>query len=73
MDSHLDEIAATKTLLDARNLAEEGLCLVKEQNKLIKIAYQHGWDTVNCYISDPLAEDEGDDKRLRKAVKMQRE
>ena len=73
MDSHLDEIAATKTLLDARNLAEEGLYLVKEQNKLIKIADQHGWDTVNCYISDPLAEDEGVDKRLRKAVKMQRE
>ena len=45
------------------------LCLMKERNKLIKIADQHGWDTVNRYVSDLLAEDKADDKRLRKAVK----
>ena len=42
---------------------------MKERNKLIKIADQHGWDMVNHYISDPFAEDEADDKHLRKAVK----
>ena len=56
--SYLEEIAAAKTLLDARNSAEEGLCLVEERNKLIKIADQLGWDTVKRYVSDPLAEDE---------------
>ena len=55
VESHLEEITVAKTL-HTRNSAEEGLCLVKEQNKLIKIVDQHGWDTVN-------------DKRLRKAVK----
>ena len=69
VESHLEKIAAAKTLLDARNSAEEGLCLVKEQNKLIKIVDQHGWDTMNHYVSDPLAEDEADDKCLQKAVK----
>ena len=64
VESHLEDIAAAKTLLDARNSVEEVLCLVKGRNKLIKIADQHGWD-----MSDPLAEDEADSKRLRKAVK----
>ena len=68
VESHLEEITVAKTL-HTRNSAEEGLCLVKERNKLIKIVDQHGWDTVNHYVSDPLAEDEADDKCLRKAVK----
>ena len=66
VEGHLEEIAAAKILLDARNLAEEGLCLVKERNKLIKIADQHGWDTVNRYVTDPLAEDEADDNACGK-------
>ena len=68
VESHLEEIAVAKTLLDAKNSAE-GLCLMKEQNKLIKIVDQHGWDTVNRYVSNPLTEDEADEKRLREAVK----
>ena len=69
VESHLEDITVAKTLLNARNSAEEVLCFVKGRNKLIKIADQHGWDMVNRYVSDPLAEDEADSKCLRKAVK----
>ena len=68
VESHLEEIAVAKTLLDAKNLAE-GLYFMKEQNKLIKIVDQHGWDTVNRYISNPFTEDEADEKHLHEAVK----
>lgn len=69
VEEQLEEIAVSNTLLDARTLAEKGLSLIAERNKLIKIADKHGWDTVNQYMADPLAKDEADDKRLRKAVK----
>ena len=65
----LEDIAMSNTLLEARTFAEEGLCSIKERNKLIKIADQYGWDTANCYTSDPLASDEANDKKLRKAIK----
>ena len=66
---NVEDIATSDTLLEARTFAEGGLCSIKERNKLIKIADQYGWDTANCYTSDPLASDEADNKKLRKAVK----
>lgn len=69
VEEHFQDIAVSKTLLEARTSAEKGLCLITERNKLVKIADKHGWDTVNQYVTDPLAKDDADDKRLRKAIK----
>lgn len=69
VEEQLDSIATANTLLEARTYAEKGLSILSERQKLIKIADKHGWDTVNNYVSDPLAKDEADDKKLRKAVK----
>lgn len=69
VEEQLEEIGVSNTLLEARSIAEKGLSLITERNKLIKIADKHGWDTVNNYVSDPLAKDDADDKKLRKAVK----
>ena len=69
MKENLLEIATAKNLLDARVKAEQGLSFVKDRNKLLKTTDQHGWDTVNLYTNDPLANDEEDHKCLRKAVK----
>ena len=69
VEEQFKDIAVSKTLLEARTSTEKGLCLITERNKLIKIADKHGWDSVNQYVADPLAKDNTDDKRLRKAVK----
>lgn len=69
MEEHFEEIAISNTLLEARSLAEKSLSLLSERNKLTKIADKHRWDTVNSYMTDPLAKDEVDDKKLHKAVK----
>ena len=51
-------------LLEARSVAEKGLSLLSDRNKLIKIADKHGWDTVNNYVTDPLTKDEADGKKF---------
>ena len=60
---------ATQLLLACVS-AEKVLSLLKERNRILKIADTHGWDTVSQYISNPLAPDEQDDKKLRRAIKM---
>merc|ERR1712121_428257 len=41
--------------------------------KMIKIADQHNWYTVNKYIADPLCENEEDDKKLKAAIREAKE
>ncbi len=53
----------------AKDILAEGIELIEKRQKIIKIAESHGWDTVSCYISDELASDSDDDKRLSKAVR----
>ncbi|XP_041480436.1 uncharacterized protein LOC121427925 [Lytechinus variegatus] len=53
----------------AKDILSEGIELIDKRQKILKIADSHGWDTVNCYISDDLASDSEDDKRLSKAVR----
>ena len=48
---------------------KEGEDLIRERQKLIKIAdrSEHGWATVEEYVTDELADDSDDEKRLYKA------
>lgn len=51
-----------------KNLTE-GKDLLVERNKHILLAEKYGWDTVACYIADPLASDSDDKKKIQKAIK----
>ena len=54
---------------DVRNeLLEEGEQLLIERNKHICIAEKYSWDTVECYTTDPIPSDSGDEK-IKKAIK----
>jgi hypothetical protein len=53
----------------AKVILEEGIELINKRQKVIKIADNHGWDTVEQYVMDDLASDSDDDKRLSKAVR----
>ena len=55
---------------DLRNeLLEKGEQLLIERNKHICIAEKYGWDTVECYTTDPIASDSDDEKKIKKVVK----
>lgn len=41
---------------------------LRQRNKILKIADRHGWDTVNEYLDDPLADNNDDAIKLRGAV-----
>lgn len=56
-------------LQKAKDILTEGIDFIDKRQKVIKIADCHGWDTVNAYLSDELADDSEDDKRLSKAVR----
>ena len=47
----------------------EGKELLVQHNKHIKLAEKYGWETVDCYIEEPLASDSDDDKKIRRAIK----
>lgn len=40
-----------------------------EHNKHICIAERYGWDTIECYTTDPITSDSDDQKKTKKAVK----
>ena len=48
---------------------QEGESLIKKRQKLMKVAdrLEHGWATVEEYVTDELAENSDDEKRLFKA------
>ena len=53
----------------ARQSLQEGESLINNRQKLIKVAdrSEHGWVTVEEYVTDELAENSDDEKRLFKA------
>ena len=55
----------------AKKSLEQGLALLYERQKLIKLAdrSEHGWGVVAEYTADELAEDSDDEKRIFKAEK----
>ena len=65
----LEDAKESNSLETAKRIVDKGIALIKNRNKLIKIADRDGWDTVTCYEEDPLAGDDHDDKRLRRARK----
>ncbi|XP_052804490.1 uncharacterized protein LOC128234346 [Mya arenaria] len=52
-----------------KDVLSEGIDKLKHRQKLTRIAdsSEGGWDTVNCYESNPLASDSDDETKLRKA------
>ena len=65
--------AASKTALDdTKKELEEGMQFIAQWQKLIRLAdrSEYGWDAVNEYEKDELAEDDDDAKRLEKAEKV---
>jgi len=59
----IDSVQTAKTKI------EEGIDLVKERQKLIKLADSSalGWKVVTEYISNPIADDSDDEKRMARA------
>ena len=72
VESVLDKLESAKDALNAnatskiKTAIEEGIALVTKRMKLIKIAdkSQYSWATVQEYLSDELASDSEDGKRL---------
>ena len=69
-DESLDHFRARSTEKLKRSL-EEGAELVKKRIKAIKLADKsdYGWATVSEYLSDALASDSDDEKRMYRAEK----
>lgn len=68
----LEKISSAKETSDDELRAEflkEGEDLLFERNKHICIAEKYGWDTVECYSTDPIASDSDDEKKIKRAVK----
>ena len=47
----------------------QGIELITRRNKLLVLADMHGWEVVEAYTADPLADDSADEKKIRKAKK----
>lgn len=65
--------ASTVTALEgAKASVKEGMDLLNNRQKLIRLADRSdfGWEVVNVYQSDELAEDSDDEKRISKAEKV---
>jgi len=54
---------------ERNSLLQEGEALLVERNKHICLAYKYGWDTVECYTAEPLSNNFGDEKRIKRAIK----
>ena len=53
---------------DTRALINSVLDTLCQRNKILKIAHRHGWDTVNEYLDDPLADNNEDASKLRQVA-----
>lgn len=69
----LDEVSAQIKLGNIAKIKEfvgQAISMLEKRNKLILLADSTdcGWDTVSAYEKHALAEDEADEKRIRKAI-----
>ena len=53
---------------NTRALINSELDTLRQHNKILKIADRHGWDAVNKYLDDPLADNNEDASKLRGAI-----
>ena len=70
---HKVKFSAQQGQLDqALQFLQEGIVVLQERNKCIRIADSSpsGWNTVNEYLSSPVADNEDDDKRIKRAEKL---
>jgi hypothetical protein len=58
-----------QAILECRQVLEEGKTLLTTRMKHIVLADLHGWDFVSEYKHDPIAEDDSDEKRIKKVIK----
>ena len=68
IEEALDEIGA-KDLEAAKESLETGRKLLSKQQKLVKMADRedNGWEVVQHYVSDDLADDSNDEKDIKRA------
>ena len=76
--ARIENLAEIEILMNCGNfekikavIAEETQIL-KNRNKILKIADTYGWDTVNEYDTDPLADNAEDASKLRSAINRAR-
>ena len=50
-------------------LLRESMRRINERNKILTVTDHYGWETALAYLTDPIASDEEDEKRLKKARK----
>ena len=60
------------SLEKVKTIISEESKLLKDRNKILKIADTHGWDTVKEYDTDPLADNSKDANKLCTAIKRAR-
>ena len=74
----IDKLAEIESSLEfgslekVKTIISEESKLLKDRNKILKIADTHGWDTVKEYDTDPLADDSEDANKLRTAINRAR-
>lgn len=66
--SELKILIAHNDLGKAEAIIDKEIAELRQRNKILKIADRHGWDTVNEYLDDPLADNNDDTIKLRGAV-----
>ena len=54
---------------ERNRVLREGKGLLEHQNKCLLMAEKYGWDVVEHYEVEPLAENSDDEKKILKAVK----
>ena len=69
IDEALPLLDNPETAERAKQLLKKGSDMIRERQKLIKIADRsdQGWKTADEYEKDPVANDSDDEKRIRKA------
>ena len=66
---HLDLALDADDQDEASKQINAGKSLLLEWSKHLLLAVTYGWDTVDCYIVEPLASDSEDEKRIKRALK----
>ena len=65
---HLQSVASLDSSV-GKDQIEAGMSLIKERNTFLVSADSFGWNVVLRYAKDPLAEDSGDERKIRRAKK----